>query len=188
MRRLNRFTAPLAALPLLLAATACTEEEAAKPPPSDAKLCGVTMASWWFDATGGDDLSGRFRGKLPLPRATQDRVTSGWTRCFVYSGKEHVGNLEAEVPSAGNIANIAKHLAERPADRRFTAAGGKGAVDPHAEDDGADATWTCKSAALYIELHHLKNTGKRVELTMVLAKRIAAVVGCPEPAPARTPG
>lgn len=78
MRRLNQFVAPLAAVPLLLTATACTEE-AMEPPPSGVKLCGVTVANWWYDATGGDDLSYTLDGELPPPRPTQSRYTTGRT-------------------------------------------------------------------------------------------------------------
>ncbi|MET9671188.1 hypothetical protein ABZY19_38730 [Streptomyces sp. NPDC006475] len=187
MRRVSRFAAPLAALPLLLTATACAEEDA-KPPSPEARLCGVTMASWWFDATGAGDLSGRLRGGLPLPKPTQTEHTTATARCFVYSGDEQVGRFLAEVPPADRVVNAAAQLAERPVDRRFTAAGGKGAVDPDQDDDGTEAWWTCKSALLHLEVLRPRDADKRIELTKDLAGRVAAVVGCPAPAPARASG
>jgi hypothetical protein len=189
MRRLSRFAAPLAALPLLLAATACAGEKA-KPPSPEAKLCGVTMASWWFDATGGNDLSGKSRGgPLPLTNAAQTEDTLNTTAtCIVYSGEKQVGNFQAEVPAADRVDNAAGQIAERPAGRRFSVAGGKGMVDPNPNDDSAEAWWTCKSALLHVEVHRPRDVKKRVELTKALGKRVAAVVGCPGPAAAPTSG
>lgn len=177
MRRLSQIAVPPAALLLLLAATACSKEEA-KPPPPGAKLCG-TMASWWFDATGDNDLSGRLRGELPLKNPTQTQYTTATATCFVYSGKEQIGRFLASVPPADNVTNAAAQIAERPADRRFTGAGGKGMVEPNSDDDGAEAWWTCKSALLDIKVDRLKDVKKRVELTKTLGKRVASVVGCP---------
>ena len=183
MRRLSRLAVPLAALPLLMAATACTEEEA-KPPPPGAKLCGITMASWWFDATGGNDLTGELRGDgLPLTNPTQSRTSSHTAICEVSSGGKSVGRFLAEVTTADEVMNAAANIDQRAADRRFTVAGGKGSVDPNLNDDGAEAWWTCKSALLDVEVYRPKDVEKRVGLTKTLGRRVAAVVGCPGPVP-----
>ncbi|MFI6828090.1 hypothetical protein ACIBG5_13380 [Kribbella sp. NPDC050241] len=50
----------VAAAVLLLGLTACEQE--AQPPSADAKICGVTMASWWFDASGAPGLVGTISG------------------------------------------------------------------------------------------------------------------------------
>jgi hypothetical protein len=141
------------------------------------------MASWWFDATGGNDLSGRLRGGLPLKNPTQTEYTSATATCFVYSGEKQVGRFFAEVPPANNVTNAAAQIAERPADRRFTSAGGKGMVEPDSSDDGVEAWWTCKSALLNIKVSRLKDVKRRVELAKTLGKRVASVVGCPELVP-----
>lgn len=177
MRRIGRFTVLLAVSPLLIAATACGEDEA-KPPPPGAKLCGATMASWWFDATGANDLSGRLTGGLPLANPTQTENAV----CRVSSGGKLVGAFAAEVTTADRVINSAAQIADRPADSRFTVAGGKGMAEP-TNDGGAEAWWTCKNTLLNVEVHRPKDVKKRVELTKTLGARVAAVVGCPGPVP-----
>ncbi|MFD5078890.1 hypothetical protein [Streptomyces sp. NPDC058371] len=183
MRRLGRLAMPLAALSLLMAATACTEEEP-KPPPPGARLCGITMASWWFDATGGKDLSGELRGDgLPLTNPGQSRSASRTAICDVSAGGKSVGRFIAEVTTADEVIEAARSIDLQSANRRFTVAGGKGSVDPNVNDDGADAWWTCKSALLNVEVYRPRDVKKRIELTRTLGRRVAAVVGCPGPVP-----
>jgi hypothetical protein len=176
---MRRLAALLAAAPLVLAVAGCAGEKA-KPPAADAKLCGATAARWWFDATGGDKLSYRLRGgELPLPKPTQTRFTTADVTCSVYSGKNQVGRFVAEVVPPADVHNVAVHLPERPAGRRFSAAGGQGAVDPDDNGNGARAWWTCEGAVLRVEVYHPRDVKKRVELTKTLSRRLATAVGCP---------
>ncbi|MFD5074333.1 hypothetical protein [Streptomyces sp. NPDC058371] len=188
MRQLSRLAAPLAALPLLLASTACSNEKA-EPPPPGAKLCGVTMASWWYDATGANDLSGKLTGDgLPLTNPDQSEYSTHTAVCSVSSGGKRVGSFRAEVATADKVMNAAGQIAERPAKNRFAVAGGTGMVDENLNDDGAEAWWTCKSALLNVSLQRPKDVKKRAELAKALGKRVAGVVGCPGPVPARASG
>src|SRR3954453_11040491 len=58
-RLLMRRFALLAVAPLLILAGACDSDKPASttPPAAGAKLCDVTDASWWYDATGASDLN-----------------------------------------------------------------------------------------------------------------------------------
>ncbi|MFD3442467.1 hypothetical protein ACFWU3_33805 [Streptomyces sp. NPDC058685] len=61
-------------------------------------------------------------------------------------------------------------------------------MDPDPDDDGAEAWRTRKSVLLHLELLRPRDADKRIKLTKDLAGRVAAVVGCPGPPPARASG
>jgi hypothetical protein len=165
---------------LLLGLTAC--EQDAAPPAADAKICGATMASWWYDATGGGTLTGTLDGqKLPLAGAAKLYTHS---TCTVFSEGKSIATVKAELTTPDEVLNTAGQIAKRPEDRRFTAAGGTGAVDD--DPTGGDvitAWWTCKSTVLSVEVSKTKEKESRIALVKTLAQEIAGVTGCAGPVP-----
>ncbi len=167
---------------LLLGLTAC-EKEAAAPPAADAKICGATMASWWFDAAGGAGLTGVLDGsKLPLTNPTQSDASFARSECKVFSEGKQIGSFKAELKTSEDAVNAAASIAKYPAEGKFSAAGGTGAVEPSTGDVGR-AWWTCKTTVLQVELSKPKDTDSRDDLVKTLAQHIADVTGCPGPEP-----
>lgn len=170
-----------AALTMVVATAACGSE--ATPPAADAKLCGVTMASWWFDATGADKLSGSVDGaKLPLSNPTPGTISYARSECRVFSDGKEVGSFTAELTTADEIKSAATSIAGYPAENRLSAAGGNGGVRPPLSgEDATNAGWTCGSNLLQLKLTRAKDSNKRVELTKALTEQVAGVAGCPPP-------
>lgn len=172
MRRTGRYSALLALSLLLVAATACGGQP--EPPPAAAKLCGATMASWWFDAVGAGDLSSQWDGvHLPMRPNLYNRAS-----CGVKSGDKWIGRYLTEVSDADNINKTAGQIAKRPANMRFTAAGGNGSVDLDDDGRGVEVWWTCKSVKLNVGLYRTSDDKNRLELAKTLASRLASAVGC----------
>jgi hypothetical protein len=170
---------------LLLGLSGCEKE--ASPPAADATICGATMASWWYDATAAGTLTGMLDGqKLPLKDPTQLYAHS---TCTVFSEGKSIGGFKAELTSGREALNVAAQIEEYPADGRFTAAGGTGAIEPTSEDitDITRALWACKSTVLEVELGKPKDKESRTELVKTLAQKIAEVTGCPGPVPTPEP-
>ena len=182
---MRRF-APLAVAPLVLVAGGCdSSDEPAdtNPPAAGAKLCDVTDASWWFDATGAGGLTGALTGdKLPLTNPNPSATPDARAECKALGGGKEVGSFVAELTSADEILENARAIAADPAENQFEAAGNKGAVKPP-DGDRTEAWWTCGSTLLKVELIHPKNKDQAVELTKALAQQVAGVVGCPGPTP-----
>jgi hypothetical protein len=176
---MRRPLALAAAAAMVAGAAACSAK--ATPPAADAKLCGVTMASWWFDATGADKLVGSVDGeKLPLTNPTPGRVSFARSECRVFSDGKEVGNFTAELTTDIKVRSAATSIAGYPAGNRFSVAGGDGGVrPPGAGDDNTVAGWTCGSNLLQLKLLRVNDEKKRVELTKTLAERVAGVAGCP---------
>lgn len=173
MRWIGRYSALLALSPLLVTATACGGSQP-DPPPAGAKLCGATMARWWFDAVGAGDLSSQWDGvRLPMRPNLYNRAS-----CGVKSGDKWIGRYLTEVSDADNIDTTDRQIARRPASMRFTAAGGKGSIDLDDDGRGVEVWWTCKSVKLNVELYRTGDDKKRLELAKTLTSRIAAAVGC----------
>jgi hypothetical protein len=181
---MNRSLLLASASVLLLGVTACDEDAA--PPAADAKICGATMASWWFDATGAGTLTGMLDGqKLPLNDPARLYAHS---TCTVFSEGKSIGSFKAELTTSDEVLNTAAQIERRPADRKFTAAGGTGAVDEDQTGEGViTAWWTCKSTVLSVEVSKVKNKDSGSDLVKNLAQKIAEVTGCSGPVPTPQP-
>ncbi|TCC64329.1 hypothetical protein E0H73_07930 [Kribbella pittospori] len=166
---------------LLLGLSACDKEAA--PPAADAKICGDTMASWWFDATGAPALTGARDGNLPLTNPGQTDATFKAGECHVFSEGKEVGRFRAELTTKDSMTNANASFRDYPAAGKFTVADGSGVVEPNTGDDVGRAWWTCKTTLLRVELYKPKDKDSRDELVKSLAQHIAPVVGCPGPAP-----
>lgn len=180
---MNRSVLLASAGVLLLGLIGCGND--ADPPAADAKICGATMASWWYDATGGGTLTGMLDGqKLPLTNPTQSDVSYAKSSCTVFSDGTSIGGYTAELSTGNEVLNSAAQIERRPADRKFTAAGGTGAVD--GDPTGGNIItvwWTYKSTLLSVEVTKTKDEETRIELVKTLAQRVAEVTGCPGPVP-----
>ena len=166
---------------LLLGLTACEKEVA--PPAADAKICRGTAASWWFDATGAPGLTGVLDGsQLPLTNPGQTDGSFARSECRVFSEGKQVGSYKAELVTSEDALNTAAQIAKDPAEGKFTAGGGAGAVEAGTGDVGR-AWWTCKITRLQVELSKPKDKKARDDLLRALAQRIAEVTGCPGPMP-----
>jgi hypothetical protein len=166
---------------LLLGAAGCGKD--ADPPAADARICGATMASWWYDATGGGTLTGMLDGqKLPLNDPSRLYAHS---TCTVFSEGKSVATFKAELTTDDKVLNAAASIKGYPDDGKFTAAGGAGAVEPTSADvtDITRAVWTCKSTVLLVEVSKPKDQESRTELVKNLAQKIAEVTGCAGPVP-----
>jgi hypothetical protein len=184
-----RNIALLAVAPLLLAMGGCDSDEPAEttPPAAGAKLCDVTDASWWYDATGAGGLTGVLDGEpLPLTNPSQSPTSDARAECRVIADGKQIGSFVAELTTADEVVNTAQNIAKDPAENQFEALGNKGGVEPQQDGDRRRAWWTCGSTLLKVELIHPKDADQSVELTKALAQRVAGVVGCPGPTP--TPG
>jgi hypothetical protein len=180
-----RRVALLAIAPLVLGMSACDSDKPTDttPPAAGAKLCDVTEAGWWFDATGAGGLTGAVDGvKLPLTNPTQNPISTDRAECKVFADGKEVGRFVAELTSADEVIGNAKNIAKRSAEEQFDALGNKGAVTSTAEGKG-EAWWTCGSTLLQVHLIHGKDDGQLLNLTKTLAQHVAGVVGCPGPEP-----
>ena len=164
---------------LVLGLTACEKEAA--PPAADAKICGVTPASWWFDATGAAGLTGTRDGTLPLTNPTQSDATYKSAECRVFSEGKEVGSFRAELTTKDSIKDANGSFRNYPAAGKFTVAGGSGVVEPTKGDDATRAWWTCKTTLLRVQLTKPKDKDSRDQLVKDLAQQIAETVGCPGP-------
>jgi hypothetical protein len=181
---MRRF-APLVVAPLVLVTGACDSDKPADttPPAAGAKLCDVTDASWWYDATGAGGLTGASSGaKLPLTNPSQSPTPDARAECKVLGGGKEVGSFVAELTTADEIVENARAIAKDPAEDQFEAQGNKGS-SRSVPDGRAEAWWTCGSTLLKVELIHPKNKDQAVELAKNLAQHVAGVVGCPGPTP-----
>jgi len=163
---------------LLLGLCACEKEAA--PPAADAKLCDVTMASWWFDATGAPALTGVRDGSLPLTNPTQSDGTYKRAECTVFSEGKEVASFTAELTTKIKAQGANGTIRKYPDAGKFTVAGGSGGVEPNTGDVGR-ARWLCKTSVLRVELVKPKDSDSRDELVKNLAQQIAPLVGCPGP-------
>jgi len=182
---MRRF-APLVVAPLVLVVGACDSDEPtdATPPAAGAKLCDVTDASWWYDATGAGGLTGVLTGdKLPLTNPTLSPTPDTQAECKALGDGKEVAGFVAEATTADEVINTAQNIVKYPAEGQFVVQGNKGAVEPPQEGDLLRAWWTCGSTLLKVELIHPKDKKQGVELTKTLAQRVAGVVGCPGPTP-----
>lgn len=177
MRRSLLFAATGA---LLLSLSACGDKEAA-PPAADAQICGKTMATWWFDATGAPDLQGVSKGNVPLTNPGQTDGTYKSAECRVFSEGKEVANFRAELTTKIKIQGTNGSIAKYPDAGKFTVADGSGAVEPETGDVGR-AWWTCKTTILKVELFAPKDKDSRDQLVKDLAQHIAPIAGCPGPA------
>jgi len=165
----------------LLGLTACQKE--VEPPSADARICGATMATWWFDATGAAGLTGALDGsKLPLVNPGQTDGTFARSECRVFSEGRQIGSFKAELVTSEDALNTAGQIAKDPADGKFTVGGGDGAVEADTGDVGR-AWWTCKTTRLQVELSKPKKGASRNDLIKTLAQHIAEITGCPGPEP-----
>jgi hypothetical protein len=173
---------------LLLAVGGCDSDEPADntPPATGAKLCDVTDATWWYDATGAGGLTGVLDGDpLPLTNPSQSATSDAKAECKAMAGGKQVGGFVAELTTADEVVNSAMNIAKDPAENQFDAVGNKGSV--RAVAGGAiEAWWTCGSTLLKVDLIHPKSGEQAIQLAKTLAQRVAGVVGCPGPTP--TPG
>jgi hypothetical protein len=162
---------------LLLGLTACEKE--AEPPAADAKICGVTMASWWFDATGAPGLVGTMSGaQLPIEYPADPGLGLPRAECRVFSEGKQIGDFTVRLRDSAAADNVAGQVESRPKEQRFTAAGGQGAVDE--TGDGVTGSWVCKTTVLYVELTEPKDKDTRLDLMKPLAQHLAGIAGCPE--------
>ncbi len=179
---MNRSLLLAAAGSLVLGLTAC-EKEAAAPPAADAKICGATNASWWYDAAEAPGLTGALDGsKLPLTNPTQTDASFERSECKVFSEGKQIGSYKAELVTSEDAVNAAASIAKYPAEGKFSVGGGEGAVEPDTGDVGR-AWWICKTTRLQVELSKPKEGGSRDALVKSLTQQIAEVTGCPGPAP-----
>jgi hypothetical protein len=181
---MNRSLVLAAAGVLLLGPAGCGED--ADPPAADARICGATMASWWYDATGAGTLTGMLDGqKLPLTNPSQSDATFAHSTSTVFSEGKSIAGFKAELTTGDEVLNTAASIKTYPAEGQFTAAGGAGAIEPTSPDvtDITRAWWTCKSTVLSVEVSKPKDQDSREELVKDLARKIAEVTGCPGPVP-----
>lgn len=165
-------------VPLVAGLAGCGSDE---PPAAGAKLCAVTDASWWYDATGAGDLKGVIDGpRLPLKNSVAGRSMFQRSDCRVFSDDKVVGRYQVGTKLTNRIENLTAQIARSSPDDRFSVAGGVGmVVREESESDGTVALWTCGSAVLEVSLLRPKDEKRRVELAKTLAQRVAPLVGCP---------
>ena len=178
--------APLAVLLLVMAIGGCDSGKPAdtKPPAAGARLCDVTDASWWYDATGAGGLTGMLSGDpLPLTNPSQSHSSVTRAECKVFADGKQVGGFVAELTSDDEVINTAQQIAKDPAENQFEVLGHKGGVEPGQSENLRRAWWTCGVTLLKVELIHPKDQNQVVQLTKDLAQHVAGVVGCPGPTP-----